>query len=406
MKKTVVLGVTSGIAAFKSVELIKLLRKQKIEVFVIMTKSASQMISPKEFEKATGNIVYTELFDEDFNYKDILKIQHVDHIDLADKASVFVIAPATANIVAKIAHGIADDFLTTTLLAATSKVVICPSMNVNMWNNPATYDNISLLKKRGYIIIDPEKGMLACGYEGQGRLAHIETIYREVMRQLESSESLKGKKVIVTAGGVIEKIDNVRFIANKSSGKMGAAIAEECLLRGADVLLLRSKTAVSPRYLLPEKLFETFDDLSKLIAAFVPKYDSIFHTAAISDFYVKNQHKGKITSNLPLRLDLYPRKKIIDQIKKLNPHIRLIAFKAEYGLPEQDIIQAAHNKLKESNADAIVANDIGKKDQGFESDFNEVIILFPDGKYKKALRISKQMIAKEIIDTLINKRVI
>jgi len=354
MKKTVVLGVTSGIAAFKSVELVKLLKKQEIEVFVIMTKSAAQMISPKEFEKATGNIVYTELFDKDFDYKDILKIRHVDHIDLADKASVFIIVPATANVIAKVVHGIADDFLTTTLLAAHCPVIICPSMNVNMWNNPATYDNISLLKKRGYIIIDPEIGMLACGYEGQGRLAHIETIHREAMRQLENSESLKGKKVIVTAGGVIEKIDNIRFIANKSSGKMGAAIAEECFLRGADVLLLRSKTAVAPRYLLPEKLFETFDDLSKLIVASVPKYDSIFHAAAISDFYVKNQHKGKVTSDLPLRLDLYPRKKILDEIKKLNPHILLIAFKAQWGLDKKDVLSIAQDKFNNSKADTVV----------------------------------------------------
>lgn len=404
MKKTVVLGVSSGIAAFKSLELVKFLTKKEIEVFVIMTKRATQMISPKEFEKATGNTVYTELFDKDFNYKDILKIRHVDHIDLADKASIFVVAPATANIIAKIAHGIADDFLTTTLLAVHCSVIICPSMNVNMWNNPATQDNISILKKRGYIIIDPEKGMLACGYEGQGRLAHIETIHREVMQQMQISYFLKGKKIIVTAGGTSEKIDDVRYIVNRSSGKMGVAIAEECFLRGADVLLLRSKTAVAPRYLMQERLFETFDDLSKLISTFVSNYNSIFHTAAVSDFKIQNAATGKISSNKNYTLRLSPREKIINKIKKLHPGIKLTAFKAEYGLSEQDLVKAAQEKLKESKADAVVANDISRNDRGFQADTNEVIVVCKNGNIKKIPLAKKSDIAKSIIDFIFDKK--
>jgi len=403
-KKTIVVGVTSGIASYKSVDLAKLLREEGHKVFVVMTKNATKMVNPKEFEKASGNKVYSELFDKGFDYKNILKIRRVDHIDLADKADVVVIAPATANIIAKIAHGIADDFLTTTLLAVHCPVIICSSMNVNMWNNPIVEENITKLRVLGYHIVEPEEGKLACGYEGKGRLAHIKTIKNEVIRQLKYRNFLAGKKIVVTAGGTLEKIDDVRYITNRSSGKMGAAIAEECFLRGADVLLLRSKTAVAPRYLLPEKLFETFDDLSKLIAAFVPKYDSIFHTAAISDFYVKNQHKGKVTSDLPLRLDLYPRRKILDEIKKLNPHIRVIAFKAEFGFSRKQLTDAAKKKLQESGADAVVANDISRNDRGFQADTNEVVVVCKDGNVKKIPLAKKSDIAKSIIDFLFEKK--
>jgi len=405
-KKTIIVGVTSGIAAYKTLDLVKTLKKDGVEVFVVMTKSAMAMVPASKFKKASGNKVYSKLFEKGFDYTDILKIRRVDHIDLADKADVVVIAPATANIIAKIAAGIADDFLTTTLLAVHCPVIICPSMNVNMWNNPIVEENITKLRALGYHIVEPEKGMLACGYEGKGRLAHIKIIKEEVLRLLNIATSLKGKKIMVTAGGTIEKIDDVRYIANRSSGKMGIAIVEECFLRGAEVLLLRAGSAVKPRYIISEITFDTAEQLQKLINKNVINYNMLFQVAAVSDFKVKNTFQGKIPSRKSVIIQFQPRKKIIDQIKKLNPRISLIAFKAEYGLSEQAIIKAAHNKLKESNADAVVVNDIGKKNQGFQSDFNEVIILFPDGKYKKVLRASKRVIAKEIIDTLINKHII
>src|SRR3989344_2894925 len=203
-QKTVVLCITSGIAAYKMLDFIKLLKKEGVDVEVVMTSSATKMLNPKEVEKASGNKVYSELFEKGFDYKNILKIRKVDHIDLADRADVIVIAPATANVIAKIAHGIADDFLTTMVLAANSPIVISPSMNVHMWNNPVTQENVAKLKKRGFIIIPPEKGLLACGYEGSGRLPHIKKIKDEVLRQISYSKSLFGKKIIVTAGGTIE----------------------------------------------------------------------------------------------------------------------------------------------------------------------------------------------------------
>lgn len=397
--KTVVLGITSGIAAYKCLDLVKLLKKEGLNVFVIMTESATKMVSPKEFEKASGNKVYRELFEKEFRYQEVLKKRTVDHIQLADSADVVVIAPATANVIAKLAYGIADDFLTTTLLATRAPVLVCPSMNVNMWNNRLVQENVGNLKRHGYIVLDPEEGMLACGYTGKGRLADVVFIKDEILKILNKTEQLKGKKIIVTAGGTQEKIDDIRFITNKSSGKMGVAIAEACFSQGAEVLLLRSVTSVSSRYNIPEKLFTTSDELKKLLNTFVKDYDMLFNVAAVSDFTV-DAYRGKISSTKKLTLKLKPQVKIIDRIKKINPHIKLIAFKAEYGLSEKDLIKAAEKKLRECNADVVVANDVGKKDRGFQSDNNEVFIIAKDGSYKKIPLNSKQKVAKQIIEFL------
>lgn len=398
MKQTVVVGITSGIAAYKSLELIKLLKEEKLEIFVILSHHATQMVPIDEFEKASGNKVAVELFQDDFDYKIILKSRKVDHIELADKADVFVIVPATANTVAKLSHGIADDFLTTTALAVTAPTIICPSMNVNMWNNPAVQENINLLRKRGAIIIEPTEGMLACGYEGKGRLVDIAIIKDEILKQLHRTNSLRSKKIIVTAGGTIEKIDDVRFIANRSSGKMGVAIAEECYLRGSDVLLLRSKNSVSPRYLVKEKLFSTTDDLFTLVKQYIKEYDYIYHVAAVSDFTLLEPFTGKIKSGKALTLRLKPQVKILGYIKKLNPRINLIAFKAEHNSDEKELVQIAKKKLQDSNADAIVANDISRNDRGFEADTNEVFIVQKNGQYIKFALNSKKEIAKHIIE--------
>lgn len=400
MKKTVVLGVSSGIAAYKTIELVQLLKKDGFDAFVIMTKSAAKMVEPSEFERASGNKVYRELFDDNFDYKNILKIRKVDHIDIADKADIFIVAPATANTIAKIAHGIADDFLTTSLLATRAPILICPSMNVHMWENIVVQKNVNELKKRGMMIIEPERGLLACGYEGKGRLVHIEHIRNEICSILQKRDKLRGKKVLVTVGATIEKIDDVRFIGNRSSGKMGVAIAEECFLRGANVLLLRSGSSVSPRYLMPEETFETGDELEKLIKKHVRKYDIIFHVAAVSDFVPVKTSRGKLPSELDVTLTLKPRRKIINQIKRLNPKIILVAFKAEWGLHEKDFLLIAKEKIRKSNADAIVVNDVSKKDRGFMADTNEVFIVTKKGSYQKIPLALKSEVASLLIDFL------
>ncbi len=401
--KTVVLGITSGIAAYKSLDLVKELRKERVDVFTIMTVKATKMISPAVFEKSSGHKVSIELFEKEFDYKKVLRTRKVNHIELADKAGVMVIAPATANVIAKLAYGLADDFLTTTALAISTPIIICPSMNVRMWNNPIVQENILKLRKRNFHIVEPDTGMLACGYEGVGRLANIKTIKNEVLIQLNYSTSLKGKRVIVTAGGTREEIDNVRYIANRSSGKMGIAIAEECYLRSANVLLLRATNSVKPRYLIKEKLFTTAGELLSLVKEYAKDYQYFYHTAAVSDFSVENKSKGKLLSTQSYTIILKPQIKILDQIKKLNPKIRLIAFKAEYMSNEKKLIKVSLDRLIKSRADAVIANDISRKDRGFEVDQNEVYILLPDGSTKHLQLSPKREIAKNIVDYISKK---
>lgn len=403
MKKTVVIGIASGIAAFKVLDLIKKLREENYEIVVVMTESATKMITPDEFEKASGNKVLIQLFEKDFDYKKILEARVVEHIALADKADVMVIAPATANTIAKLAHGIADDYLTTTALAVTAPIILCPSMNVNMWHNPAVQENIAKLKKLGYLIINPEKGMLACGYEGVGRLAEITVIEKIIKEQLSITASLKGKKFIVTAGGTLEKIDDVRFIANRSSGKMGIALLEALYERGADVLLLRAKNSVMPRYHVKEELFETTQDLFSLIKKYGKEYQYMYHNAAVSDFTVKNAITGKLSSKNSNTLILDPQIKILEEIKKINPDIKLIAFKAEFEPDPDKLKLAAENKLRESHADAVIANDISRPDRGFEADTNEVLLVLRSGQTKQLSFAPKKEIARQIIDYLQEK---
>ncbi|MBI2442681.1 MAG: bifunctional phosphopantothenoylcysteine decarboxylase/phosphopantothenate--cysteine ligase CoaBC [Candidatus Levybacteria bacterium] len=401
MKKTVVLGVSSGIAAYKTLDLVRMLRKEGADVFVVMTEAATKMVDPKEFEKVSGNKVYTELFEKGFDYRDVLKVRKVGHIDLADRADVICIAPATANVIAKLAHGIADDFLTTMVLAANSPVILSPSMNVHMWSNPVTQENIVKLKKLGFIIISPERGPLACGYEGQGRLPHLEKIKEEILGQVSYSKSLAGKTVVVTAGATIERIDDVRYITNNASGKMGAAIAEECHLRGARVILLCAKNAVEPRYIMEQEVFETFEDLEKLVKKHIKNTDIFFHTAAVGDFTAEKSLRGKTKSHKALHLALKPQKKLSDQIKILNPKIKLIIFKAEWGLSEKQLHERAKKKLKESGADVVIANDVSRSDRGFEADTNEIEIVGKDKKIKKISFASKRKIAVELVEYIL-----
>ena len=400
MRKNILIGISSGIAAYKVLDLIKLLKNEGNEVFVIMTKGVVAMFPLQDFEKASGNRVFVNLFEKNFNYRDVLKKRKVEHIELTDKTDVMVIAPATANIIAKLAHGIADDFLTTSALAFSRPIIICPSMNVNMWGNPIVQENLAKLKSVGYQVVEPASGMLACGYEGVGRLEDVEIINKEIIKLLKRNDSLKGKKIIVTAGGTIEKIDDVRSITNKSSGKMGIALAEECYLRGANVLLLRAKNSVHTRYLIKEKIFETAEELLQLIKLNINGVGLFFQAAAVSDFKVDKIIKGKISSDHSVNLKLTPQIKIINEIKKLSPKTTLIAFKAEYGLSEKKLIEEGIKKLLESKADFVIANDISRADRGFESDYNEVYIISKNKSVKKIALTSKKDVSKEIINHL------
>ncbi|OGG11379.1 hypothetical protein A2Z00_00365 [Candidatus Gottesmanbacteria bacterium RBG_13_45_10] len=398
MKKTIVVGVTGGIAAYKTCELVQRLVHRGIRVIVIMTKAATSIVDPSQFEKITHEKVRIELFEDEFHYKTILAKRKVDHITLAQSADLFIIVPATANVIAKIAAGFADDYLTTAVLAATCPIAVCPSMNTAMWASPVTQKNISTLRSLGISIFGPDAGILACGTKGEGRLKDIATIEKEVIRMLDTSLSLSGKRILITAGATQEKIDDIRYITNKSSGKMGAALAESCYLRGADVILLRSRTSVSPRYQCKEYMFDTAEDLEHLMKHHVKTVDLCFHAAAVSDFAVARTVHGKISSDKRLPLELTPRTKILTKIKTWNPHVYLVGFKAEWNLSKEQLIVAAKEKLQITRADMIVANDVGKSDRGFSADANEVVCVNKKGGSLHIPFAPKRIIADKIMD--------
>jgi phosphopantothenoylcysteine decarboxylase / phosphopantothenate---cysteine ligase len=397
MKQTIVLGITGGIAAYKMLDLINLLKKADLDVHVMMTYGATKIVSPQKLAEITGNHVYTNIFQKNIDYQKVLETREVDHIELAKKADLMMIAPATANVIAKLSTGLADDYVTTTVLAARSSVMICPSMNTFMWQNPATQKNIETLRAAGYIIIEPDSGILACGDEGEGKLPDVHMLQREILALLAKRKVLTGKKILVTAGGTHEYIDDVRYIANKSSGKMGIAIAEAAYMQGADVLLIRSATAVKPRYPMQEKVFETAEELEKILEKEVPHADFCFHTAAVSDFSVQKKHRGKVSSDLQITLTLEPKEKLLNKIKIYNPNIFLVGFKAAWSVSDEELIAKAQEAIKKSHADMIVANDVGKKDQGFSVDTNAVVIVDSKGRVENIPLDSKRIIGEKII---------
>ncbi len=396
-KKTVLLGITGGIAACRVPDLIKLLLKENIRIIPVMTGSACWIINPKEIEKVSQNQVFTKLFSENFDYKKVLKNRTVDHIEVARNADLAVVVPATANILSKLAHGLADDFLTTALLAVTCPVILCPSMNDQMWSNPVVKDNISKLKNNGFVIVNPVSGQLACGYEGMGKLADITNIKNEIVSLLEKTEKLHGKTVLVTSGATAEKIDQVRIITNRSSGKMGAAITNACYLNGATVIFLRAKGSAPSRFPIAEYTFEKADELSALLSKFVPQADILYHVAAVSDFSTKN-YPGKIDSNKAVNLTLSPREKLYKKLKKINPRLKLVLFKAHWQKSAKEISSIAEKLITQDDVDIVVANDVGKGGVGFEADDNEVSVFKKNGTRKLLPVKNKFLLAREIIE--------
>ena len=378
--KTVVVGITGGIAAYKIPQLIRLLKAQSLDVEVILTQSAKNFVRAKEITRITGHKVFKDLFAKNFDYQKVLKQRKVDHIDLADKADLVVIVPATANLLAKLAYGLADDFLTTTVLATKAPVIICPAMNVNMWQHPAVKANLDKVQALGYEIIPPVAGMLACGYEGLGRLEDLEKIAAAIKARLKTTTSLKGKRILITAGATREPIDSLRFITNPSSGKMGVALARAAARRGAEVKLL-----------LAQRDFVTANQLVRLVKRLAAKYDIMFHTAAVGDFSPEPVRKGKLSSKKQLTLRLQPTLKILSQIKKFNPKICLVGFKADFGVKPARL---------QPDVDATVINDVSRKDIGFASDNNEVRLVLPGDQVKKIAKASKAVVAERLIAAL------
>ncbi|NPV43113.1 MAG: bifunctional phosphopantothenoylcysteine decarboxylase/phosphopantothenate--cysteine ligase CoaBC [Firmicutes bacterium] len=387
--KNVLVGVTGGIAAYKVVDVISQLKKRGAEVFVIMTKEAQEFIKPLTFQTISQNLVITEMFSTPRTWE-------VEHISLAEKADVFLIAPATANIIGKIANGIADDMLTTTVIATKSKVVFAPSMNVNMFENPITQRNLDILRKAGYYIIDPEEGLLACGDSGKGRLPSTDTIIDELEYVL-TKKDFKGKKILVTAGPTQEAIDPVRFITNYSSGKMGYAIAKAGSNRGGEVVLITGPTYLQPPRRVKVVKVKSAVEMKEAVFKEFQEAEIIIKAAAVADYRpacIADQKIKKDDSNLKIELVRNP--DILAELGRQKGNRILVGFAAE----TQDIIKNARDKLVKKGLDMIIANDLTAEGSGFGTDTNIVQIITANGEIKKYEKMGKIELAHIILDKI------
>ncbi len=392
-RKTVVIGVSGGIAVYKALDIISRLKKENVEVHVIMTKSAKEFVNPISFQTMSQNIVIHDMFEEP-------KAWEIQHISLAKKADLFLIAPATANLIGKIANGIADDMLTTTVMATNAPVIIAPAMNVNMYNNPIVQGNIRKLEDFGYDFIKPATGMLACGDIGQGKLAETEEIFEVVMSDLYPLKDMKGTKVLVTAGPTIAPIDPVRFITNRSSGKMGYAIAREARDRGASVTLISGPCNERTPFGISVIGVSTNEEMRAAVLNNYEDSDIVIKSAAVADYKPKVYSDSKIKkSENDLNLELVRDNDILKELGLHKKRQILVGFAAE----SNDLLQNAKAKLIKKNLDYIVANDITQKDSGFGTEDNKVVILSKDNSPIALDKMSKKQVARELFN-LINKK--
>ncbi|MEK4364981.1 bifunctional phosphopantothenoylcysteine decarboxylase/phosphopantothenate--cysteine ligase CoaBC [Paenibacillus sp. FSL M8-0212] len=396
--KKIVLGVTGGIAAYKAATLCSRLVQKGADVHVIMTASATQFITELTLQTLTRNTVYTDTFDE-------REPAVVSHIHLADLADLVLVAPATANVIAKMAHGMADDMLSTTLLATTAPVMIAPAMNVHMYDHPAVKHNMSLLVERGAMMIEPGEGLLACGYVGKGRLEEPESIVDVVERFFEQRESadisqqgqaslLQGKKVVVTAGGTIERIDPVRYITNDSSGKMGFAIAAAARDLGADVKLVMGNTQAKPPENVELISVQSAQDMYEAVTREWDDADIVVKAAAVADYRPKEVYTEKIKKKGDtLSLELVKNIDILETLGKQKTHQFLIGFAAE----TQSVEMYAREKLERKNCDLIVANDVTRTGAGFGTDTNAVHIYDREGLVEELPVLAKDDVAHRLL---------
>ncbi len=388
-KKNILIGVTGGIAAYKVVEVASRLKKSGANVRVMMTLAATEFVSPRTFEEITGNAVFVEMFGDAAHF-------HVAHVALADFADLILIAPATANFLAKAAHGIADDLLTTTILASDKPLLIAPSMNTKMFMNSATQDNLKVLKARGVKILEPAVGELACGTSGKGRLPEPVEICAVVEKFFASEPILSGKRILVTAGGTIEAIDPVRYIGNRSSGRMGYEIAKSAMNSGAEVVLVSGKSEVEPpdglkAFIKVESALQMRDEVLKHFET----VDCVIMSAAVADYRVKNPSAQKIKkSDETLTLELVKNPDILKELGTLKKSQVLVGFAAE----TQNILEYANKKLVEKNLDFIVANDVTAEGAGFGVSTNIASIIWRNGTVESFSKMSKADLAEKIIE--------
>lgn len=389
-KKTVVVGVTGGIAVYKALDVISKLKKKDFEIHVIMTESATKFVTPLSFQALSQSIVNSDMFSEP-------KAWEIQHISLAKRADLIAVIPATANIIGKVANGIADDLLSTTIMATKAPVIFAPAMNTNMYTNPIVQENISKLKSLGYKFISPASGRLACGDEGEGKLADTELISEYIQSMMYAKKDLQGKKVLVTAGPTIASIDPVRYITNRSSGKMGYAIAEEARDRGAEVTLICGATSLAAPFGVKVVSARTNEEMLKQVVDRFNEQDIVIKAAAVADYKPKQYSDRKIKkAEEELNLTFIKDNDILKKLGTLKKNQILVGFAAE----SNDLLENAQKKLNNKNLDYIVANDITAVDTGFASDNNKVTIICRDGKTIHLDKMSKRQVASRLFDLI------
>ena len=394
--KCVIIGVTGGIACYKVANLVSMLKKSGADVNVIMTKNATEFISPLTFETLSGNKCVVDTFEKKANYD-------VEHISLAKKADVIMIAPATANIIAKMANGIADDMLTTTVLASKCKKIVAPAMNTNMYENKITQDNINKLKYYDFQVIEPAVGLLACNDTGVGKMPEPDVLFEYILKELAFPKTMLGENVLISAGATCEYIDPVRYITNPSSGKMGFALAKVCMLKGANVTLVCGKTTVNPPMFTnvinttsAEDMFNAFKDIHK-------NFDMIFMTAAVSDFTPVNVYTEKVKKHMVKdnNIELKQTKDILKYLGENKPKKQILCG---FSMETENLLENSKIKLTNKNLDYIVANNLKQEGAGFNVDTN-IATLISNNNHISFDKLTKFELANKIVNTILNNAI-
>ena len=392
--KTVLLGVTGSIAAYKIAYLASALKKLHAQVHVLMTRNATNFINPITFETLTGNKCLVETFDRNFQFQ-------VEHVSIAKQADVVMVAPASANVIGKLAHGIADDMLTTTVMACKCKKIISPAMNTNMYENPVVQDNLKILKHYGYEVIEPASGYLACGDTGAGKMPEPETFKEHILREIAREKDLKGQKILVTAGPTQESIDPVRYITNHSSGKMGYAIAREAMLRGAEVTLVSGPCAITPPPFVKVVPIVTARDMFEAVTSVSREQDIIIKAAAVADYrpaVVYNEKVKKKDGQMSIELE-----KTDDILQYLGEHKQPGQFLCGFSMETQNMIGNSRAKLQKKNLDMVAANNLKVAGAGFQGDTNVLTLITQDEDVSLQL-MSKEDAAGLILDKILSLR--